>query len=733
MLNRFTALTWKEISVITVLLICSLNAGNVWPEAQIVADHSAVAGFDQIPDKYIREVRTKVIHYVGQSHSRQITHGLGLIQSMDERFTFETSETLDEFSSDNNLKVLRSSRNDGNNGWSTDEDYLGEEDYWATADGRAMTRNTLNYTEENSMTLDLSLFMWCWDILGDNFCYNENYELITFNDERYNTYVTFVDEMNNDEQYSETPILYVTAVTDGAGAGYRKWRVTKYNDMIRQAAYTNGGILYDNADIENWNMTDTEQRIDYYTDDENVEHECYIRHADYEEDVGVPYESGHTNEALCIRKAKALWWMVARMSGWDGTPAALTLTSPSGGEVWSAETARTLRWTAKHIDTVSIDYSLDGGDIWVNILDGIDAGTGEAVWNIPDMASENILIRVRDAEDNVLNSISEGTLTIKEALFWGDIDHDRDVDSTDASDIATYDVDPLNDSIADLLENIQICGDVNQDGNIDIIDALICASYELDSTNPNLPVETGQVVFERSALEKRSADQGSATAELHAEYDPENDIFELTPLIKTDDGISLIGAAHVSLHWDSSLFEYFGTGTEEDNSAINQTSTENGHITMARFSATGLSVFALPTILLRRKAEGAARFEFLVDIAGDAVSFENITISNSHVVGVEDSRPQMLPVLYQNAPNPFNPSTQLSFYIPDSSEITLRIYSITGQCVKSIYESELLGHGIHFVEWDGKNDNGRPVSSGLYLYRLSSEVFALSRSMLMIK
>ncbi len=75
--------------------------------------------------------------------------------------------------------------------------------------------------------------------------------------------------------------------------------------------------------------------------------------------------------------------------------------------------------------------------------------------------------------------------------------------------------------------------------------------------------------------------------------------------------------------------------------------------------------------------------------------------------------------LFQNTPNPFNPSTTISFSITakDAKDSKIDIYNSKGQKVKQLV-SDQLSAGQHTVVWNGDDDNGKPVSSGVYLYRL---------------
>ncbi len=74
--------------------------------------------------------------------------------------------------------------------------------------------------------------------------------------------------------------------------------------------------------------------------------------------------------------------------------------------------------------------------------------------------------------------------------------------------------------------------------------------------------------------------------------------------------------------------------------------------------------------------------------------------------------------LHGNFPNPFNPTTMISFSIPDESKVELTVYNIKGQKVKTLVNESLV-KGIHEILWNGRNDNNRSVASGVYFYKLS--------------
>jgi hypothetical protein len=88
--------------------------------------------------------------------------------------------------------------------------------------------------------------------------------------------------------------------------------------------------------------------------------------------------------------------------------------------------------------------------------------------------------------------------------------------------------------------------------------------------------------------------------------------------------------------------------------------------------------------------------------------------------------------LLQNYPNPFNPSTCVEFDLARTSQVKLEIYNILGSKVKTLVNDKLsVGHKS--ITWDGKDDQGKKVASGIYFYRLKTEEFSSTKRMLLLK
>ena len=89
--------------------------------------------------------------------------------------------------------------------------------------------------------------------------------------------------------------------------------------------------------------------------------------------------------------------------------------------------------------------------------------------------------------------------------------------------------------------------------------------------------------------------------------------------------------------------------------------------------------------------------------------------------------------LAQNYPNPFSGLTIIKFNLPKSIRISLAIYDITGKEVIKLINNQIYSPGEHEIAWNGKNQNGREVSSGIHLYQLKAGEKLFIKEMMLIK
>jgi hypothetical protein len=88
--------------------------------------------------------------------------------------------------------------------------------------------------------------------------------------------------------------------------------------------------------------------------------------------------------------------------------------------------------------------------------------------------------------------------------------------------------------------------------------------------------------------------------------------------------------------------------------------------------------------------------------------------------------------LLQNFPNPFNPTTTIEYQLPKTGIVRIKIFNINGQLVKA-FEIKDQNSGTHAVVWDGKNNGGQNVATGMYICQVAFENSVLAKKMLFIK
>ncbi|MFQ5676768.1 MAG: T9SS type A sorting domain-containing protein, partial [bacterium] len=106
------------------------------------------------------------------------------------------------------------------------------------------------------------------------------------------------------------------------------------------------------------------------------------------------------------------------------------------------------------------------------------------------------------------------------------------------------------------------------------------------------------------------------------------------------------------------------------------------------------------------------------------------------MTSVDSENEQALPTrftLEQNYPNPFNPSTTIVYQLNTPATVKLTVYNVIGQKIRTLVKDQRQKAGDYSVQWDGRDDTGRMVASGLYMYRLESDKQVQTKKMLLLK
>jgi hypothetical protein len=114
-----------------------------------------------------------------------------------------------------------------------------------------------------------------------------------------------------------------------------------------------------------------------------------------------------------------------------------------------------------------------------------------------------------------------------------------------------------------------------------------------------------------------------------------------------------------------------------------------------------------------------------VGVGASDVKFGLSAVSNEEI-------PTPLVQSLSNYPNPFNPETKISFSLSQASQVGITIFNTKGQKIKQLYSGNLAS-GAHNLIWNGTDNIGNAVASGVYFYRLRTKQGTVSRKMLLVK
>ena len=201
-------------------------------------------------------------------------------------------------------------------------------------------------------------------------------------------------------------------------------------------------------------------------------------------------------------------------------------------------------------------------------------------------------------------------------------------------------------------------------------------------------------------------------------------------------GFGAVNAVHVDVEYGSGLeFVDFTAGDLFTDPLV-----------LGPFDRTDRSVVDVTTATLSGAVSaaegdvGVIRFRVVDESASDVriVSFQTADADWAVETQVSYENPvgaNAVPTLTRlvgNVPNPFNPVTEIRFELSNRVPVSLEIYNVSGQRVRTL-SSGSLPAGLHAVTWDGRDDGGTSVSSGVYFYRLHAGEFSESKRMTLIR
>jgi hypothetical protein len=339
--NLYKTRTMRRLIFFFVLVqICFISYG------QIIADHTIVDKYNQIPQQYIDKVKKMLVDMAGESHSSTYIIGANLLEVLDPKFQsfgYGFQNIVPDYT-DQYLRIGK-------------QYTTGEEQYFTSQAAIDAYKSAITTQNSTGNPFTVMGFAWCWDMTYPNApggtvdpVYNVRWagasaggpqgekrwgldsgdEVLTGNSVCMDTYLAAVEQYIkycSDNSYS-TKIIFTTGpvddspvTTNGTESGFQ--REIKHDYIRSYVSANNSRILFDYADIICWNNGGVENIVTW-NDGGNLRNHAQI-HPDNMMDYDASWnliayteDGDHIGEVGALRIAKAMWWMLARIAGWDG-------------------------------------------------------------------------------------------------------------------------------------------------------------------------------------------------------------------------------------------------------------------------------------------------------------------------------------------------------------------------------------------------------------------------------
>ncbi len=174
----------------------------------------------------------------------------------------------------------------------------------------------------------------------------------------------------------------------------------------------------------------------------------------------------------------------------------------------------------------------------------------------------------------------------------------------------------------------------------------------------------------------------------------------------------------------------------QENVMVSYTQKEAGVLKILAADLQGGSIEAMDKTYLTLPVEFIGNERDIANVSLDGIYLAGADGSLIETVArTNASEVKVIPgefALHQNFPNPFNPSTEIRFDLPEAGKVNLAIYNLMGQKIRTLSSGEMTP-GYHAIVWDGTNDLGSQVATGMYFYAIQTSEFQATKKMLFMK
>jgi len=339
-------------------------------------------------------------------------------------------------------------------------------------------------------------------------------------------------------------------------------------------------------------------------------------------------------------------------------------------------------------------------------------------FSVPNDLEETLFsIQVPHIELNELSGaidIANGEISINH-LHFGDVTQNNDVSMMDAAEILRYLVGDV-----DLNNYQQVAADVTLDQSISALDASVIAQYAtgLIDTFSSLGNLTGT---------------GELSVSNNLEYLP-GEILEIPIILNSSDNFL---SFEFEVSYDAEQLIYNDIEWSQlSTSFMLEQKFESGSIRLVGSSTTPVDVLGILAIIKMQVSQSVDEdyidlviekmrvnelepvFDVLVSVAQEVLSNDIVSVPSQYE-------------LYQNFPNPFNPTTEIRYALAELSDVVVSVYDLKGRLMKTLI-SQKQPAGLNKILWDGTDNVGKKVSAGMYLYTIEAGTFRKTKKMIML-
>ncbi len=337
-------------------------------------------------------------------------------------------------------------------------------------------------------------------------------------------------------------------------------------------------------------------------------------------------------------------------------------------------------------------------------------------YSLADFIGRHCYLRFRmttDAAGHIFDGIHIDDIVVNgnqlNLITWGDVDNDGIITKADAQAVLDYSVglDPLPSiDPRPWTDNRLDRADTNNDGNVLAMDASLILRY-LKGDLSQMPVQSGTAItYSDPVISISNSVSQLFLNVLHFEY-----LFALNATL-----LPTVMDSNFRLNNSLNFIDLLTSSNIQSNSLmLGYASTQMVQGSVDVFTTT------IPLI----NAQNPFTANLIVNETPRTLVVDSLPVTDPIAVPT-------VSYLNQNYPNPFNPGTNISFDLSKQGQIKLVIYNIRGEKVRTLVNSKQEA-GTYHLTWNGTDDNGSPVASGMYFCRLETEDQHFNRKMLLIK